>query len=66
MTKNIRIENADTSQYKVIVEVWENRYDSEGFFLNDVKVEEFSADHPTAMVNTYITSDRYLVVREVK
>jgi hypothetical protein len=62
MTKRIRIENADTSSHKVVVETWEKRADGQP----DVKVSEKSLDYPTAMTgeDTYVTSTRYLVVRE--
>ena len=63
MTKHIRIENADGSDYKVIVEVWEKGYpegnpDSLAFSVN--------LDYPTAMTDSrvYLTSTRYVVVKE--
>lgn len=62
MTKRVRIENADTSDYKVVVQVWDKT--SEG----DVLVEEVRLDYPTAMTGdhggVYLTSTRYLVVKE--
>lgn len=60
MTKTVRIENADTSDYKVVVEVWDKT--SEG----DILVDTLRLDYPTAMTdhNCYITDSRYLVVRE--
>lgn len=58
MTKTVRIENADNSNYKVIVEVWENTE------AGPVHIENLPADYPTALVQTYITSTRYLVIRE--
>lgn len=60
MTKSIRIENADTSAYKVVVETWEKGLDGD----RDVKVGEHPLDHPTSMVTLSIWSNRYLVVRE--
>lgn len=62
MTKIVRIENADTSNYKVIVEIWEKGFDGkEDYIVNTVKL-----DHPTAITgsNVYITSTRYLIVKE--
>lgn len=63
MTKHIRVENADTSEYKVIVEVWdkgvpEGEPDKLAFTEN--------LNNPTAMtsVNVYLTSTRYVVVKE--
>lgn len=63
MTKMVRIENADTSAYKVLVQVWDKGY-PEG--EPDRLVEEVVLGHPTAMTgsNVFITSTRYLVVKE--
>lgn len=62
MTKQVRIENADTSSFKVVVEVWDKCVDGKP----DVKAFERRLDYPTAMANdVYITSTRYIVVREV-
>ena len=70
MTKKVRIENADTSDYKVIVQVWEKNY-LEGPPdgrppLPDVLIKEIPLDYPTAMTgdDVYLTSARYLVVKE--
>ena len=64
MTKKIRIENADTSSFKVIVEVWDKGY-PEG--APDVLVATHELPFPTAMTpdSLYIHSSRYLVVKEV-
>ncbi len=63
MTKQVRIENADLSTYKVVVEVWDKGY-PEG--EPDKLARTIELNHPTAMTGTdcYITSTRYLVVRE--
>ena len=59
MTKTVRIENADISNYKVVVEVWDKHPDG------DIKVKEIELNYPTAMMSTeYLTSTRYFVVRE--
>lgn len=62
MTKHVRIENADTSSYKVIVEVWDKSSDGSP----DVLVKTVNLDHPTAMTgpDVYLTSTRYIVVKE--
>lgn len=61
MTKQVRIENADTSQAKVVVEVWDKGVNGQP----DVKAFERRLDYPTAMANDiYLTSTRYFVVRE--
>ena len=62
MTKLVRIENADTSSYKVVVEIWDKQFDGSPDKLYDT----IQLDHPTAMTgaNCYLTSTRYLVVKE--
>lgn len=59
MTKNIRIENADCSKYKVVVEVWDT-------VMGDIPVlvETKQLSNPTDMLNISIWGSRYLVVRE--
>lgn len=63
MTKKVRIENADTANYKVIVEVWDKGY-PEG--EPDKLVKTINLDFPTAMTgdDCYLTSTRYIVVKE--
>ena len=62
MTKIIRVENADTSNFKVVVEVWDKFEDQP-----PVLVRTIPLDFPTAMTppNLYLTSTRYLIVKEV-
>ena len=59
MTKMIRIENADTSSYKVKAYV-EDFVDGEWKRSGDV----ISLDHPTAMKEAYLTNTRRVVVEE--
>lgn len=63
MTKKVRIENADTSDYKVVVQVWEKSYMAD---QPDTLVKEISLNYPTAMTSddVYLTSSRYLIVKE--
>jgi len=63
MTKKVRIENADMSSFKVIVQVWDKGY-PEG--EPDKLAKEIKLDHPTAMTgdDCYLTSTRYLIVKE--
>lgn len=63
MTKRVRIENADTSTYKVIVQVWDKGF-PEG--APDTLAEEIMLANPCDMTgpNVYLTSTRYLVVKE--
>ena len=65
MTKKVRIENADTADYKVVVQVWEKNY-IEG--QPDTLINEINLDYPTSMTDDalYITDSRYLVVKEKK
>lgn len=60
MTKHVRIENTDTSDYKVVVEVWDKSINGEP----DKLAETINLDHPTALVTPYITSTRYMVIKE--
>lgn len=62
MTKHIRVENADNSDWKVIVQVWDKGPNGEP----DTLAFEEKLDYPTAMSSTaiYLTSTRYVVVKE--
>lgn len=62
MTKKVRIENADTSNYKVVVQTWDKGQNGEP----DKLVHEHVLGCPCAMTGdeTYITSTRYLVIKE--
>lgn len=63
MTKRVRIENADTSNHKVVVEIWDKGY-PEG--EPDKLAKTINLDFPTAMTgdDCYLTSTRYMVVKE--
>lgn len=63
MTKRVRIENADLAAYKVVVEVWDKGY-PEG--EPDKLATTIRLDNPTDMtgMDVYLTSTRYLVVKE--
>lgn len=68
MTKHVRIENADTSDYKVVVQIWDKFQGppppaDQG---PDILVREIRLDYPTAMTGSdvYLTSTRYIVVKE--
>ena len=60
MTKSVRIENADTSSYKVSVEVWQKGIDG----APDALASSTPLDNPAAMGTFYIHSHQYLIVRE--
>ena len=61
MTKQVRIENADTSDHKVVVQLWD-KSSGEG---PDILVSEVPLGHPTALITQTIWKERYLVVKEV-
>ena len=63
MTKAVRIENADTSDFKIKVQIWD-KSGMEG--EPDRLFKEIFLDYPTAItgLDCYITSTRYLVVSE--
>lgn len=63
MTKRVRIENADRSAYKVVVQVWDKGY-PDG--QPDTMASERVLENPCDMTGdeTYITSTRYLVIKE--
>jgi hypothetical protein len=58
MTKYVRIENADQSDFKISVEVWDKTA------AGDKLVNTIDLDYPTAMINEYLTSSRYFVIKE--
>ena len=61
MTKTIRIENADLANFNVVVEVWDKGQNGEP----DKKAFTRDLPSPTSLVTEYITSTRYMVVKEV-
>ncbi len=70
MTKKVRIENADTSNHKLVVQVWQKGAtmpDGMGGKNQapDVMANEYAINGPTDMVDCYVHSHQYLVVREV-
>lgn len=60
MTKKIRIENADTSNFKVVAYT-EDLVD--GVWVRSPTATNL--DHPTALGELYLTSTRRVVVEEV-
>ncbi len=59
MTKTVRIENADMSATRVLVEVWSKGIDG----APDAMISE-SWLMPTQMFTTYVFGSQYLVVKE--
>jgi hypothetical protein len=60
MTKSLRIENADTSNHKVVIEVWNIQPDGP-----DILVNSYDLNIPTQMATQTIHSTQYLVIKEV-
>lgn len=58
LTKNVRIENADTAKYTVVVEVW-NLVDEVPTLLETRRLI-----NPTDLATIAIWKGRYLVVKE--
>jgi hypothetical protein len=62
MTKKIRIENADSSNYDVEISIW----DKASADPLSTKVDTVVLRNPADMFETYITETRYVVVFEKK
>lgn len=60
MTKQVRIENADTSNWPVRVTV--QHKDADGNWIDQPSPVQI--DRPTQMTETYLTSHRRLVIEE--
>ena len=60
MTKKVRIENADTSDHKVVIQTWNEGQNGE----EDIMIKEERADYPTAMIEGLIFKEQYLVIIE--
>lgn len=62
MTKRVRIENADTSDYKVVVQVWDKGHNG----APDTMAFERQLNYPTAITgdDVYLTSTRYVIIKE--
>ena len=67
MTKHLRIENADTSNHKVNIEVWEkNPVLEDGKAPADRLVQIVELNSPTQLVDQTIWKERYLIIREAE
>lgn len=65
MTKRVRIENADGgTSFQVLVQIYDKASEPG---VPDTLAKEIVLPHPTAMTNedVYITSTRYIVVKEL-
>lgn len=61
MTKAIRVENADMSNHKVMVQVWEKPIDGGHAKM----VIEYPLNQPTAMIEQTIWKNHFLVIKEI-
>jgi len=61
MTKAIRVENADTSDHKVMVQVWEKGADDKHAKM----VKEYPLNNPTAIIEQTIWKNHFLVIKEI-
>jgi len=60
MTKHVRIENADNSNYKVAVQTWQKGINGEP----DKMVKEEYFNYPIVMLEGLIYKEQYLVIKE--
>ena len=59
MTKKVRIENADCSDHKIEVQVWNRAPDGK-----DDLIQVISLDNPTAMIDVTIWDTKYIIIKE--
>lgn len=62
MTKRVRIENADTSDHRLAVEVW--AADGDGKPVQIMRTIEMGG--PTEQVEEYVHAGQVLVVKEIE
>ena len=62
MTKKIRVENADTATFKIIVQVWDKGLDG----AEDTMAEEVLLPYPADLSEFFIYNTRYLIVKEAE
>lgn len=61
MTKKVRIENADNSNHKLVVQTWKKSPEGEP----DVLVSETALNNPADLTEAYVWKEQYLLVKEV-
>lgn len=62
MTKKVRIENADTSNHKLVVQTWQKGANG----APDHMVSEQALNNPTDICDGMVWQQQYLVVKEVE
>lgn len=65
MTKTVRIENADTSNNPIRVQVWDVRFKEDGATRDDYLAETRDLMNPTDLLTINIWGTRYLVIKEL-
>jgi len=60
MTKKVRIENADGSNHKLVVQTWQKGYDG----TPDTLLKEEALNNPTDLIEGMVWQGQYLVVLE--
>lgn len=61
MTKRVRIENADASDHKLVVQVWDEGYRHE----EDAMRSEHKLSTPWSMVELDVWKGSYIIIKEV-
>jgi hypothetical protein len=64
MTKAVRIENADMSDYKVMVQVWQKQTPVGEESPPDILLREVVLDAPTSLATEFVWSRQYLVIKQ--
>jgi len=62
MTKTVRIENADNSDHKIVVQTWQKVVDGGP----DTMVNEQALNNPTDMCSEMVWDNQYLIIREIE
>lgn len=62
MTKRVRIEDADTADHQLVVQVWEKGVNGDP----DTLADEVFLLGPTDMKELYVHATRYLVIKEAE
>lgn len=60
MTKKVRVENADISNHKVVVQTWVKGHNGEP----DTMKEERELNNPTDLGEFWVWQDQYVVIKE--
>lgn len=65
MTKKVRIENADTSNHKLDIQIWQVGCGSDGGPRDpDKLIRTVALDSPTQLLEEYVHSGQYIVIKE--